>query len=87
MKRNRKRKEGRKENKCRRSTQSSRPINIAAIGAYDLLRITCSVPLSPAQGEVHRPDVLLDLLWVGVTWRWRDKCGSATKNKELPQVN
>lgn len=78
-----KRKEGRKEKKCRRSTQSSRPINIAAIGASDLLRITCCIPLSP-MGEVPQPDVLLCLLWVGVTWRWRDTCDSVTTNKELP---
>lgn len=66
MKRNRK-KEGRKENKCRRSTQSSRPINIAAIGGFDLIRITWGGAPTGC---------LVVSAWVGVTWRRRDTCDS-----------
>lgn len=58
-------KEGRKENKCRRSTQSSRPINIAAIGGFDLIRITWGGAPTGC---------LVVSAWVGVTWRRRDTC-------------
>lgn len=66
MKRNRK-KEGRKENKCRRSTQSSRPINIAAIGGFDLIRITWGGAPTGC---------LVVSTWVGGSWRRRDTCDS-----------